>query len=427
MGLLDEGVGTVYNTVTGGASKKGQEASARGVEAFEGLELPEIEKMKVELDRLVSTGELKPEEAQTLLQNQSELKGISLDPRLKQAQMQALSSLQDIGQNNGLTDMDRAQLADIQNQENVQSKGARDAILQNAQMRGMGGSGLEMLSQLQNEQDSATRRSMRDTSVAGMAQQRALQAIQQAGQLGGQIGEQQFGQQAQVAGAQDAINRFNTANLNTNNLANVGARNAAQEFNLKEKQRIADTNTAMGNQNKVNNANLLQQNYDNQLKKASGISGASTAQAQQYNQQAEGIQKLIGTGAAAAGAASDVNVKEDIEPFDPSEFLDSITGYKYRYKDPEKFGAGNQVGVMAQDLEKGAPQMVTDTPEGKMVDYNKAGGPLFASLANIHDRVKKMEDEKKVGSEKKPEDWVSGDTHDKEKAAEIANAFKRVR
>jgi len=48
--------------------------------------------------------------------------------------------------------------------------------------------------------------------VSAQAQSRALQALMQGGQLGGQIRQQDFGEQSEKAQAQDAINRFNTAN-----------------------------------------------------------------------------------------------------------------------------------------------------------------------------------------------------------------------
>jgi hypothetical protein len=98
----------------------------------------------------------------------------------------------------------------------------------------------------------------------------------------------------------------------------------------------------------------------------------------------------LGAGATAASGKSDINAKKDIEPFDASAFLDDLTPTKYRYKDP-KDGEGKQVGVMAQDVEQEVPQMVEDTPEGKMLNYNKAGGPIFASLADLHDRLKRLE------------------------------------
>lgn len=47
---------------------------------------------------------------------------------------------------------------------------------------------------------------------------------------------------------------------------------------------------------------------------------------------------------------------------------------------------------MAQDIEKGAPQAVKEDADGtKMVDYNKLGGPILASLADMNDRLKKVE------------------------------------
>jgi len=49
---------------------------------------------------------------------------------------------------------------------------------------------------------------------------------------------------------------------------------------------------------------------------------------------------------------------------------------------------------MAQDLEKtpmGA-SFVQDTPNGKMVDYGHGLAAILASQANIHDRLKQLEE-----------------------------------
>ncbi len=106
---------------------------------------------------------------------------------------------------------------------------------------------------------------------------------------------------------------------------------------------------------------------------------------------------MTGGAAGALGSTpipptrSDQKLKKDIEDFDAGAFLDKLVPSKYKYKNPSH-GSGEQVGVMAQDIEKGAPQLVVDTPEGKVVDYSKAGGPLFASLASLHKRLKKVED-----------------------------------
>jgi hypothetical protein len=364
---------------------------------YSNLVPPTIEEQKLHLQELVQEGVITPEQAQTYLTENSQMENISLDPRLQQAQMDALAGLQDISQNKGLTDMDRAQLSQIGNEEATRSKGAREAILQNAQARGMGGSGLELMSQLQNQQDAATRQSVRDTGIAGQAQARALEALKSAGTLGGQIGQQQFSQKSDIAQAQDRINQFNTQNKQQVSNINTAANNAAQTANLAAKQNISNANVGTANQEQQYNKELQQKQFSNELAKANGQAGALQAQAQadaaaEAAKQAS-TKQLIGAGLGAAATLSDERLKENVEPFDASKFLDSLTGYNYNYKD-QKNGKGKQVGVMAQDVEKEAPQMVEETPEGKAIDYNKAGGPLFASISNIHERLKELEGKK---------------------------------
>jgi hypothetical protein len=88
---------------------------------------------------------------------------------------------------------------------------------------------------------------------------------------------------------------------------------------------------------------------------------------------------------------SDENLKTDVEKVDPKEMLDNLTGYSYKYKEGEGMEGGEQVGIMAQDLEKAAPQAVEDTPEGKAIDYSKMGGPMLAALASLNERLGDLE------------------------------------
>lgn len=277
---------------------------------FEDVQAPETADMEIQLQQLVQQGILTPEEAETVKLGDSSMNGISLDPNLKRAQMDALAGLQEITDGGGMTAMDKANLSRIQNQENAAARGQREAILQNAQARGLGGSGLELMSQMQNQQDSATRASQRDLDVAGMAQQRALESLMQGGQLAGQIGTQDFNQQAQVAQANDAIARFNAQNRQAQINQNVAARNTAQAANLGAKQEIANANTTLANQQQMHNKSLAQQNYENELKKRSGRSGVAQSNAANAGQDSQNranannqlIGALIGAGAAAYGA-----------------------------------------------------------------------------------------------------------------------------
>ncbi len=382
--------GSIGDFLSGGNQSRSAAAQQAAVDQLSSLQLPDVSEMQLQLESMVQQGIITPEQAQTYLAQQSEMNNIQTDPALHQAQMEALAGLQDISSNKGLTASDRAQLQQIQTQEDTASRGAREAILQNAQQRGMGGSGIELLQQMQNQQDSATRKSQRDLDVAGMAQNRALQALQQAGQLGGQIQAQDFGQQSQIAGANDAINKFNTQNQQSVSLENTKSKNIAQAQNLAEKQRIADANATLKNSQQQYNKELEQKQFENAYKKAGGVASGLQNQAQGFQQVGKSNQELLGTGLSAASAFSDEEVKDHISDFDPSEFLDNLTSVKYLYKN-HKLGEVKQVGVMAQDIEKEVPQMVHDTPEGKVVEYNKAGGPILASMASLHERLKKLE------------------------------------
>lgn len=112
---------------------------------------------------------------------------------------------------------------------------------------------------------------------------------------------------------------------------------------------------------------------------------------------------LAGAAATIAAASSDVSLKENMNQTEKSgsemvgEFLDALKSYTYNYKDKENNGQKNPEGkvtsVMAQDLEKSklGKQMVVDGPEGKMVDYGQGMAPLFAAIAELNQRTKKLE------------------------------------
>lgn len=97
---------------------------------------------------------------------------------------------------------------------------------------------------------------------------------------------------------------------------------------------------------------------------------------------------------------SDERAKKNIKPgdTDAKAFMDKLQPKGYDYKDPAN-GQGHQLGVMAQDMEKAAPNLVKETPEGKMIDYSQAGGHLMASIGDLNARLKALEG--KGGSKKK--------------------------
>ena len=98
---------------------------------------------------------------------------------------------------------------------------------------------------------------------------------------------------------------------------------------------------------------------------------------------------------------SDEHEKEGVHLGASGQLLDPLTPYSYRYKDPTMPGAspGRHLGVMAQDLERSpaGAEAVTDTPNGKMVDYHKLAPPMLAAEADMHKRLSVVEQMLGVG------------------------------
>lgn len=284
-----------------GAGQNGQADSDRAaaLQQYLDVNVPDVQQQQVILQQLKSQGQLTPQMESALQQGPSALQGVSVDPRLRQAQMSALSSLQGLG-STGLNATDREALFGVQNAQAQQNQAQQASILQNMAQRGALGSGEELAARLSASQAGQANAQQQGLGVAAQAQARALQAIQQSGQLGGQMENQQFGEDAQKAAATDAINRFNTQNSQQVQGTNVNASNQAQAANLANAQRIADTNTGLANQQSLYNSQLYQQQYQNQLQKAAGAAG-------QYNNSANAAnQNAARTGQTAANIGSGV-------------------------------------------------------------------------------------------------------------------------
>jgi hypothetical protein len=399
-----------------GGGSGGDSERQQALQQFNRILIPSIEDQELDLARNEYIGDYQAQMENALNQQDSEMNDISIDPRLRDAQMSALESISEMGET-GFTPAEQAALREARRNAASEDQAKSAQLLDEYARRGMGGSGAELAARLQAGQSSADRLSQEGDRLAQMSQQRALDALSQQATLGSQIRGQDFGEQSDIARAQDAINQFNTANQQSVQSRNVANTNAANMRNLTTKQGISTDNTGISNQEQQLNKQLIQQRFQNEIQKAGGqaqalreIAASKDADAAASGQQMGNILGAAGTvvgavyggpaGAAAGGAvgkqvgtaASDERVKKDVKPFDVDDFLESLSGYEFHYKKPEKHGEGKQVGVMAQDVEKEAPQLVDEDDDGtKRIDYNKAGGPIFASLAGLHERLKKLE------------------------------------
>ena len=124
---------------------------------------------------------------------------------------------------------------------------------------------------------------------------------------------------------------------------------------------------------------------------------ANAANRPQGPSQSQQLMQTVATVAPMVAAFSDRGLKKNIKKakdkdlMNPKEidgFLNDLYAYEYNYKD-SNHGAGKQVGVMAQDLEKTqlGKQMVEDTPEGKQINAAKGLGLAMASQARLNQRL----------------------------------------
>lgn len=285
-----------------------EHARAQALGQFAGIEIPDIEDQELALLSPEYIGDYEPVLEEAVELGPSEMAGIEIDPRLQEAQMQALSQLSEIGEG-GLTPGDVAAMRSMQRQVAGQEEARQNAILQEMARRGVGGSGLELAARMASSQGAADRASAQADELAQMAQARALQAITQAGSLGGQIRSQEFGEQAQEAAAADAIARFNAQNQQAMRARNVQAQQQAQARNLAEKQRLAERDTATRNYQQEANKRLIQQQFENQLGLGSARAGQYAGQAQaadaaaaRSGQMWAGIGQGVGAGLGAYAA-----------------------------------------------------------------------------------------------------------------------------
>lgn len=258
------------------------EASARlqrAMTSLEGLTPPNLLDFVQPFQRAVAAGQLTPEEATFKMAEASKMNGITIPPEILSAQQSALSKITAIAEGGGLTAMDRARLLDIQDEQAARSRGEQEAIVQNAQQRGVAGTGIEQASRLLSQQGAATRSARAGTDVAADAQRRALEAIQASGTLSGTMRNQAFSEQSQKAAAQDAIDKFNTSFQNQTNAANVAARNTAQAANLQEKQRLQEYNIGQGEREAAARAAAAQSNWQNTFNKGTALTNAAAGQA----------------------------------------------------------------------------------------------------------------------------------------------------
>lgn len=295
MGLFDElgPIGGLVGGIIGNNEASGARDAAgnlinQGVSAIQDVKTPEDLQKQIYYNQYKSAGQLTPAQEQAINSGPSAEGAVKANPNLVNAQMQALNTLKGVSQT-GMSSTDRARYNQMQQQANAQAEGQRQAALQNFAQRGLSGSGNELMAQLQASQNAANQANQGGLQIAGQAQQNALNALGQYGQQAGAMNTQQFGQQAQTAAAQDALNRFNVQNQMQQQARNVAGQNQAQQYNLQNNQNISNSNVGQSNQELLRQKNAEQQLFSDAMQRAGALSNASFTGAGAENQMANQI------------------------------------------------------------------------------------------------------------------------------------------
>lgn len=307
--LLIGGIGALASGISGatsGNSSRDQqlEILKQIQDDIDNIQDPQLQ--EIIYQKYKEAGYITPEMEKEIQLGTSRMETVKIDPKLREAQMQALAKLQQVG-TEGLTSEDRLAMDEL-NREVAQQENARQqSILQGMQQRGMGGAGAELAAQLSSSQSAAQSQQRASQQIAAEANKRALEAIMKSGQLGSDIRTQEFSEQEAESKAADAIAKANVEHSRDIQQRNISSRNSAQEANLNRAQEIADANVAMENKQRAERERIALLKYNQALEKQRAKSGAQQNMASYFGDQA-GREEKYGAGLASSigGLASNV-------------------------------------------------------------------------------------------------------------------------
>ena len=214
-----------------------------------------------------------PKLQQLLLQKQgaSRLGGIKDDPTYRAQQNAADAQNNDIIASGGLTLADKAALNAIRAKVARTESAGRNAIEQGMAARGALDSGAMLAMQLQGNQQAAESANAAGADMAGRAQARVFEAVQDRARNAGQGLDRDYRKQSDAARANDAIEAGNVA------IANTAAR-----FN----------------------ANIPQQDFENKMQLAGAKAQPTYAVAGAHAAKAKDTQQMWNAAGNAAGQAA---------------------------------------------------------------------------------------------------------------------------
>jgi len=301
--------GVAGNALSQGDRDKAASEIASIKDLYANLSVPDIEAMKVASEQYnvgpLLGGNIQTENAEQLA-GQSALADIQLDPRLKEAQMNALNTLQQIS-GKGFTADELNQLQEQRSSREADLTSKLKALQQNQDMRGVGNSDMALAQKMMESQSSANRgaQDARTTQAQGLS--RALQAITQGANLASGMENADYNRQGNLATATDARELTNLGQRARVNSSNVDRFNQALQSDVTRQQNVGDKNVGVKNTDQAYNKGLLQTDFANRMNLAGAKAGVAQNQAANYTNNANrtaGMFQGIGAGLGQAALAS---------------------------------------------------------------------------------------------------------------------------
>lgn len=261
------------------ATRDAQNISDKAAEQIYGLDVPDVSELRYDPTRSEYAGDVNPQLLSNLQDIESQFGGISTDPRFAQAQYQSLGGLDELIAGGGQTAADKLAYQQATNDAASQASREQGNITRDMAERGLGGSGQEMAMRLASSQGAANRGADAAQTQAATAQQRALDAMIQRGELAGNMQGADFDRQAKIAEATDRIRQWNRDNSMQVQQNNATMLNQAKTGNRDARQANTNLNAGIDNTGKQVGVNAVQDTYNNKMDKAVAGGNAATGQA----------------------------------------------------------------------------------------------------------------------------------------------------
>lgn len=297
---------SMLDTFTGGKSSESTDALNKAYSVFDGVNTPSDEQLTLpQLQQYVQAGLMTAAQAQAVLQQNNAYDNISTDPSGKEAEQTALSQMQDVASAKGMDATEQAKLAGTESTLNQTLQGQRGSIMDQMAARGIPTSLMGTAAQLAAAGQDSEQAHTDALQANSDAEQRALTAMSASGTMGANLESQNYGEAAQKAQSQNAIDQWNAANATNVNLANQQAQQQANATNTATSQAVSNANVQNANARTQYNAQVPQQTFSDKLAVAGGKAGVAESQAN--NATAQGAQTaglysgIIGAGATALG------------------------------------------------------------------------------------------------------------------------------